>query len=133
MSTVQFIGPLTLEQQRWADEVQAVDAAASIFEPLSQVLRRREEHIGTYWSDSALLFLTADERAWPSAQRAVAEARAVAWLRSNDAAGCLDCLLERTPCAQHRPAGSDRHRSRPHERPSGFQPEWRRFGSGAAG
>ena len=62
---MQFIGPLTLEQQRWADEVQAVDAAAAIFEPLSQVLRRREERIGTYWSDSALLFLTADERAWP--------------------------------------------------------------------
>lgn len=130
---MEFIGPLTAEQQRWADEVQAVDAAAAIFEPLLEITRRRERRIQQSWLECAQLFLIADETAWAVAHRAVAETRALSWLTANDAATCLDCLFEGAPCARHQPGQSDHRRTWPHDGRSGPDPDWRRFGSGAAG
>lgn len=110
-----FIGPLTAEQQRWADEVQACDTAAAVFEPAPQVLRRRELRIDDSLRACALMFLTGDARAWGAARQAVAEQRALAWL---DPANLHGMRI-------------DRRRRSPHDRQP--DPDWRRFGSDATG
>lgn len=128
-----FIGPLTPEQQRWAEEVMAVDAAAAVFEPLPAVLRRRERQIAADFQAAALMFLTDDQQAGLQVRRAVAEARGLAWLSSNDPDGCRDCDSAGSPCPSHRSTGSERRRRTSHERWAGPGPEWRRFGSDAGG
>lgn len=111
---MQFIGPLTLEQQRWADELQAMAAAAAVFEPAGDVLRRHRGRAEAQLRAGAVRFLTAEPSAWRHAGRAVAELRAVAWLAHTGWQG-------------EQVSGSSGDRGAA-DRP----PDWRRFGARGA-
>lgn len=132
--TLVFIGPLSAEQQHWADEAMAADTAAAVFEPMAIVLQRREAQLTTAFGEAAVRFQTGDPLAWPTAARATAHARALAWLSAADPAGCWDCLLAAEPCQRHRRLGSNRTGSntRVYEQNRLLEPEWRRFGSDAS-
>jgi hypothetical protein len=129
LADLDFIGPLPVEQQAWADTVLAEDSAAALFEPITAVRLRREARVASMFSDAAVLFQACAPQAWPLVRRAIAEARALAWLIADDPAGCWDCLLAAGPCEQHlsiRVTRSGRFSRRP-----GTAPQWHRFGSEA--
>lgn len=154
-----FVGPLRQADQAWAEHTLRADNAAVEFEPVDNVIRRREAHIGSLYRTAALLTLSGDLiGGHATGFRAVAESRALAEFLAANPAYCLDCFLLGARCPQHQvtdPAtergeagssapgsaespGSGSGRTGPAgqgggsggARPApGHQPEWRRFGA----
>jgi hypothetical protein len=118
-----FIGPLRLDEQAWAEEILEADASAALFEPLDAVIRRREALIAANFRRAAELMLLGEQDSGQTAgHRAIAEYRALAELVAASPAHCLDCFLGTTPCGRHART----------ERSQAAQPdvaEWRRFGA----
>lgn len=141
-----FVGPLRPAEQAWAEHVLRADTSAALFEPVANVIRRREAHIGGLYRTAALLALSGDLAGGSAAGfRAIAEARALAEFLAASPAYCLDCFVLGDRCQQHRTdgasapgTGSDSadgtdtgSGSASADGPSepGRQPEWRRFGA----
>ncbi|HTZ42844.1 MAG TPA: hypothetical protein VMB79_03210 [Jatrophihabitans sp.] len=143
-----FIGPLCVAGQAWADQVLRSDSLAARYEPVDVVIRRRESHIGELYRVAALMALSGDLAGGGAAGlRAVAESRALTEFLTTSPAYCLDCFLQGERCEAHaarRPvtgarrisggatgsgtggatgSGPGRDGGRAH------RPEWRRFGA----